>query len=168
MHRATNLLIFTWSFILLSFFFILLPLPINLNWYRPEILVLSICFLSLNFPYSFGVWSAWWVGLATDIFLGTLLGSHAFIFAFIAYFCGKMSFSFKRMLFIPQTLFIAFMVFLKLLFMWVIVDISGNRILDIKYLLTLITSVPTWFLLNYILNIILRRLRLYKVILQTT
>lgn len=78
-----------WLFVILGFYFFavlsVLPLPNNLQWFRPQWLLLFVIFCQLKQPTLFGMGSAWLLGLLMDALLGGRLGENALIFSLIYY-----------------------------------------------------------------------------------
>ena len=63
----------------------LLPLPTWLAILRPEFLVLTVLYWSIQAPFAGGVGLGWCSGLALDAFQGPVLGEHALAVALVAY-----------------------------------------------------------------------------------
>jgi len=57
--------------------------------FNPDWVVLALIYWSIAVPERFGVFSAFWVGLFTDVLTGHLLGQYALIYSLISYFCIK-------------------------------------------------------------------------------
>lgn len=55
--------------------------------FNPDWIVLVLIYWAIALPDRFGVFTAWSVGLLTDVLTGRLLGQYALIYALIAYFC---------------------------------------------------------------------------------
>ncbi len=62
------------------------PLPLWARWFRPDWVVIVICFWVLFLPNRVGVGVAWLTGLALDVLHGAYPGQHAFALAVVAYF----------------------------------------------------------------------------------
>lgn len=63
----------------------LLPLPSWLAIIRPEFLVLTVLYWSIQAPSSGGIGLGWLAGLVLDAFQGPVLGEHALAMALVAY-----------------------------------------------------------------------------------
>ncbi len=63
----------------------LLPLPAWLAILRPEFLVLTVLYWSIQAPYVGGIGLGWFSGLLLDAFQGPVLGEHALAVALVAY-----------------------------------------------------------------------------------
>ncbi len=79
--------------ILASFFLAMIlsviSIPYNLPWefgyLRPDWALLVLIYWVIALPHRVGVFTAWMIGLAMDVLLGSLLGQHALIFLTVAY-----------------------------------------------------------------------------------
>lgn len=56
---------------------------------NPDWIVLTLIYWSIAAPERFGVFTAFWVGLFTDVLTGHLLGQYALIYAVISYLSIK-------------------------------------------------------------------------------
>lgn len=72
-------------FLLLTFPLSVLPLPLSLQWWRPEFLALFAIYFALEVPEKFGVICAWCAGLFLDIVEGNLLGQTAIALSVVVY-----------------------------------------------------------------------------------
>ena len=63
----------------------LLPLPTWLAILRPEFLVLTVLYWSIQAPFAGGIGLGWLSGLLLDAFQGPILGEHALAVALVAY-----------------------------------------------------------------------------------
>lgn len=61
------------------------PLPLFLNAFRPDWLVLIIFYWVLALPHRVSIVHAFILGLLLDLLLGSTLGTHAFLFSLLAY-----------------------------------------------------------------------------------
>lgn len=71
--------------LLVAFALALWPLPDQWGYYRPQILVLVLCYWLLEAPDRIGMGAAFLVGLAADLMFGTLLGEQALRLSVIAF-----------------------------------------------------------------------------------
>jgi rod shape-determining protein MreD len=58
----------------------------SMDVFNPDWIVLVLIYWSIALPERFGVFSAWSIGLLTDVLTGRLLGQYALIYALICYF----------------------------------------------------------------------------------
>lgn len=70
----------------LALILMIVPLPYDWQWYRPECVTLVLIFWVFALPQSVGVITAWCVGLIMDMLGGVLLGQHALALSIVAYF----------------------------------------------------------------------------------
>lgn len=54
--------------------------------FNPDWIALVLIYWSIALPERFGVFTAFWIGLLTDVLTGHLLGQYALIYALISYF----------------------------------------------------------------------------------
>jgi rod shape-determining protein MreD len=76
--------------------------------FNPDWIVLVLIYWSIALPERFGVFTAWCVGLLTDVLTGRLLGQYAMIYALIAYFSIKEHRRLRQFPIIQQCLFVLF------------------------------------------------------------
>jgi len=65
------------------------PLPGWAEPYRPDWVALTLIYWSMTLPQTYGVGSAWLVGLVLDVAQGTLLGQHALALSLVIYITVK-------------------------------------------------------------------------------
>jgi rod shape-determining protein MreD len=70
----------------LAWILMIMPLPYDWQWIRPEWLTLVLIYWVFALPQTVGVMTGWCVGLVMDILGGVLLGQHAMAMAVVAYF----------------------------------------------------------------------------------
>lgn len=75
---------------------------------NPDWIVLVLIYWSIALPERFGVFSAWWIGLLTDVLTGRLLGQHALIYALICYFSINEHRRLRQFPVLQQCLFVFF------------------------------------------------------------
>ena len=77
------------STIILSFIvaliLLLFPLPDYLVWWRPNWLLMVLIYWTMALPHRIGILTAWFLGIMTDVALGSVLGVHGLSMAVIAY-----------------------------------------------------------------------------------
>ncbi len=57
--------------------------------YNPDWIVLVLMYWSIALPERFGVFTAWMIGLLTDVLTGRLLGQYGLVYAIVVYFSIK-------------------------------------------------------------------------------
>ena len=65
------------------------PMPDWMAPYRPDWVVLTLIFWSMNLPQTYSVGHAWLIGIVLDVAYGTLLGQHALALSLIVYLTVK-------------------------------------------------------------------------------
>jgi rod shape-determining protein MreD len=112
--------------------------------FNPDWIALALIYWSMAFPERFGVFSAWSVGLLTDVLTGRLLGQYALIYALIAYFTIKEHRRLRQFPLIQQCVFVFFCLLLSqsIIFGTEIMK-AGNRLtLDFWY--PVLTGTLVW------------------------
>ncbi|MGD0962059.1 MAG: rod shape-determining protein MreD, partial [Methylomonas sp.] len=79
-----------------------------LDVWNPDWIALVLIYWTMALPDRFGVFSAWSIGLLTDVLTGRLLGQYALIYALIAYFCIKEHRRLRQFPRIQQCLYVFF------------------------------------------------------------
>ncbi len=77
------------SSFLLAFVAASIPLPGELDRFRPDWVAMVLIYWCLALPYRIGIGTGWLVGLLVDVGRGALLGQHALAFAALAYLSGQ-------------------------------------------------------------------------------
>lgn len=65
------------------------PMPEWAAPYRPDWVALTLIYWSIRLPKTYGVGTAWIVGIVMDVAQGTLLGQHAIALSLVAYLTVK-------------------------------------------------------------------------------
>lgn len=71
--------------IIIAMLLMLVPLPDNLRFARPEWVLMTLIYWAMALPQRVGVGYAWCVGLLIDVLMGGSLGIEAFSYAFVIY-----------------------------------------------------------------------------------
>jgi len=71
--------------ILVSLMLMIVPLPEAAEPFRPDWLALTLIFWAMQLPRTWGVVTAWLVGIVLDVAQGTLLGQHALGLCFVVF-----------------------------------------------------------------------------------
>jgi rod shape-determining protein MreD len=75
---------------------------------NPDWIALVLIYWSIALPERFGVFTAWSVGLLTDVLTGRLLGQYALIYAILVYFSIKEHRRLRQFPMIQQCVFVFF------------------------------------------------------------
>lgn len=95
------------------------PLPVYISRISPDWVLLILIYWSITTPERTGIFSAWTVGLLTDVLTGRLLGQYALAYPLAIYFCTKNQHRLKRFPLFQQGLLILFVQLLsQLLLFW--------------------------------------------------
>lgn len=74
-----------WVTIIIGLLLQIMPWSSSFYIFKPHWLMLILIYWIVALPHRVGITTAFLVGIIIDLFLGTLLGIHAFIFSLIAY-----------------------------------------------------------------------------------
>ena len=85
LNREIKNTFYTWAVLMISCSLLVVPLPEFLTFFRPPWLSLSVIFFSIMTPASFGVFSAFIIGLLADVLQGNIFGGNAMALSLIAY-----------------------------------------------------------------------------------
>ena len=83
----------------------------SLDPFNPDWVLLVLIYWSIALPERFGVFTAWTVGLLTDVLTGRLLGQYALIYALMAYFSIREHRRLRQFPLLQQCLFVFVCVF---------------------------------------------------------
>jgi rod shape-determining protein MreD len=134
-----------------------MPLPDNLQWWRPEWVLLILLYWIVAFPDRIGIGTAWVVGLLLDVLEGNLLGMNAFSLTVVAY-VAQLSYQRIQMFAWPQqVLTVFFLVALNQLIGHWIKGVLGVSVQTLMFLLPAIVSALLWPWVFVILRGIKRR-----------
>lgn len=104
----------------------LLPLPSLIDGLRPAFAVLTVLFWSIAAPRAGGFLLGFAVGLALDVFKGTVLGQHALAIALIVYIAIRYHLQLRNKPLVEQALFVGLMMFLFEAVVWLIDGWTGH------------------------------------------
>ena|SRR3990167_5972010 len=137
---------------LVGILLMLMPLPHLINWLRPQWIFLILLFWVVREPDFCGIGTAWMLGLFTDCLMGTPLGLHALVYAFLIYIVLKFHAPFSNLPRWQQMLTILFFSSLNLLLQKMILNFSGNGALQIHFFTPVLLSTLFWPLIYSVLN----------------
>ncbi|MGY6277651.1 rod shape-determining protein MreD [Methylomonas sp. MgM2] len=80
----------------------------SLDVFNPDWVVLVLIYWSIALPDRFGVFSAFWVGLFTDVLTGHLLGQYALIYAIVSFLSIQEHRRLRQFPLLQQCLFVLF------------------------------------------------------------
>lgn len=135
------------------------PMPDWAAPYRPDWVVLTLIFWSMNLPQTYSVGHAWIVGIMLDVAYGTLLGQHALALSLIVYLTVKFHLQ-LRLYPVPQMALtiIPMLAIYKFILFWI------NGVIGIQTPLStywgpVITGALIWPLVNLVLQTVPYRTR---------
>jgi len=120
------------------------PLPIILNAFRPDWMILIIFYWVLALPHRVGVIHAFILGLLLDLLLGSILGMHALVFSIIAYL---ISINYQRIRYftiVQTTLLVGLFISFSKLSLYFIAYALQDIVLHKHYFWSIFTSMLIW------------------------
>ncbi|KPU83098.1 rod shape-determining protein MreD [Psychromonas sp. PRT-SC03] len=122
----------------------ILPLPMFLNAFRPDWMILIIFYWVLATPHRIGIIHAFFLGLILDILLGSMLGMHALLFSLLAYFVCVDYQRIRYFTLVQTTLLIGIAVLcIKLSLFW-IASTQQDILLHKSYFWSIFSSMLIW------------------------
>ncbi|WP_392558477.1 rod shape-determining protein MreD [Orbus mooreae] len=85
MNRIAHNYWVIWVTLLIGLLLQIIPWTSSFYMLKPHWLMLVTIYWVLALPHRVGIWTAFLIGMILDLFSGTVLGVHAFIFSVIAY-----------------------------------------------------------------------------------
>lgn len=122
----------------------IIPLPYDWQWVRPECLTLVLIYWVFALPQTVGVVTGWCVGLAMDILGGVLLGQHALAMAIVAYFAYVLRNRLRLFPFWQQALIVFVLVGLGELLLLLVQWLMGHPPKTPLYWASTLSSVLVW------------------------
>jgi len=120
------------------------PLPIFLNAFRPDWMVLIIFYWVLALPHRISVMHGFVLGLLLDLLLGSTLGMHALLFSLLAYF---VSIGYQRIRYftlVQTTLLVGFLILITKLSLYWLASSLQEIVLHKHYFWSIFTSMLIW------------------------
>lgn len=138
----------SYKVIYLSFFLCLVaaifPLPIMLNAFRPEWMILVLFYWIIALPHRVNIGHAFILGLLLDLLLGSILGMHALLFSLLAYFTSINFQRFRNFTLVQTTLLVGLFVFISKLALYWIASSMQDIVLHRHYFWSIFTSMLVW------------------------
>lgn len=120
------------------------PLPIFLNAFRPDWMVLIIFYWVLALPHRISIMHAFILGILLDLLLGSTLGMHALLFSLLAY---VVSISYQRIRYftiVQTTLLVGLFVLMTKLALYWLASSLQEIVLHKHYFWSIFTSMLIW------------------------
>jgi len=130
------------------------PLPLVLNAFRPDWMVLIIFYWVLALPHRVSIIHAFILGVLLDLLLGSTLGMHAMLFALLAYIVSVGYQRIRYFTMVQTTLLVGFFVLLTKLSLYGLASTLQDIELHKSYFWSIFTSMLIWpwffFFMRYI------------------
>lgn len=135
--------------IIYSVFFVglicaIFPLPIILNAFRPDWMILIIFYWVLAVPQRIGIVHAFILGVLLDLLLGSTLGIHGLIFSLLAYVISANYQRLRYFTLVQTTLLTGIFVLIAKLSLYCIASSLQDIILHKHYFWSIFTSMLIW------------------------
>lgn len=123
--------------------------------FNPDWIALVLMYWSIALPERVGVFSAFCVGLVTDVLTGCLLGQYALIYSLITYFSIKQHRRLRQFPLIQQCLFVLLCLLLgqSLIFGIELMQASANRLSSLLWY-PVLSGAIAWPLVFHVLRAI--------------
>ncbi len=125
------------------------PLLDQLN---PDWIALVLVYWTMAFPERFGVFTACFVGLLTDVLTGRLLGQYALIYALIAYFSVKEHRRLRQFPLLQQSLFVFYFLALAKVIVFGMESLQAGNRLALSFWYPIFTGVLAWPVVFWLLR----------------
>lgn len=120
------------------------PLPIILNAFRPDWMVLVLCYWIIALPHRVNIGHAFILGLFLDLLLGSILGMHAMLLSLLAYITSINFQRFRNFTLVQTTLLLGVFIFMSKLALYWIASSMQEIILHRHYFWSVFTSMLVW------------------------
>lgn len=132
---------------------IMQPFP-GIELFNPDWIMLVLIYWSIALPERFGVFTAWSIGLLTDVLTGRLLGQFALIFALICYFSIRQHRRLRQFPIIQQCLFIFCCLLGEQVLIFLTQSMQGTNRLDLTFWYPIVSGTLVWPLVFLLLRYI--------------
>lgn len=139
--------------------FAIFPLPIMLNAFRPDWMILIIFYWVLALPHRVSIGHAFILGIVFDLLLGSTLGMHALLFSLLAYIIITNYQLFRYFTLVQTTLLVGMFSLLSKLLLYVMASSLQDIILHKSYFWSVFTSMLVWPWFFLFLRFIRRRFK---------
>lgn len=124
--------------------FAVFPLPLIVNAFRPDWMILIIFYWVLALPHRVSVFHAFILGLLLDLLLGSILGIHTLLFSILAYVISINYQRIRYLTLVHTTLLVGAFVFVSKLSLYLLVSILQHVVLHKDYFWSIFTSMLIW------------------------
>lgn len=130
--------------LILALLLTIMPLPLTVDAFRPDWLLIVLLYWSLALPNRINVFTAWVMGFILDILLGSVLGVHAAAMA-IAVFVMSVNFQkIRNFSGLQQSLVVGVIIALYHLLVFWLQRMLDDVVFLPSYLYPVITSIIVW------------------------
>lgn len=130
----------------------ILPMPNNWQWIRPEWLTLVLIYWIFVLPQSVGIVTAWCVGLVMDSLYGGILGRYALSLIVVAFLARFLRYRIRLIPVWQQALVILTLVGVGECVLFLVQWIIGHPPRTIYYWVPMITSMLFWPWIRRLMN----------------
>ena len=127
-----------------GFIFAIIPLPIILNAFRPDWMILIIFYWVLALPHRVSIVHAFILGLVLDLLLGSILGIHGLLFSILAYVISINYQRFRYFTLVQTTLLVGLFVLVSKLSLYLLASSFQDIVLHKHYFWSIFTSMFIW------------------------
>lgn len=129
---------------LLGLIFAIFPLPIILDAFRPDWMILVIFYWVLALPHRISIVHAFVLGLIFDLLLGSVLGMHSLLFSIFAYLISINYQRIRCFSLVQTTLLAGFFVLISKLSLFWLASSLQDIVLHKSYFWPVFTSMLIW------------------------
>jgi len=134
--------------LLIAILLMILPLPTQIQPFRPEFVALTLIYWAMATPNRLGIGLSWCIGLLMDILMGGTLGVFAFLSTFIVYFVLKFHLQLRQYPCVQQ----AFIIFTLILLVQIVKVFIFWPDMNSNFYFSAITSMLLWPVIYKILS----------------
>lgn len=142
-YRARGTWVIFLSF-LLALMLSALPLPEDLQWWRPEWVVLVLLYWIVAIPERVGLGSAWIMGIMLDLLEGSMLGLNALSLTLVAYIMLLLYRRVRMFSWLQQAVFVFILVAINQIVSHWIKGILGGSVQTLMFLVPAFISAMLW------------------------
>lgn len=151
-----GLITLIWTY-LASLVLMVMPMPAELDIFRPDWVTLVLLYWVLALPHRVNIGTALVLGVLSDILLGSVLGVHALGMVVVTYFAARHFQRFRNFSIPQQAVLIAFLILLKRMLVFQANVFIHDAEFTASYFWPALTSAVFWLWLFPLLRKIRRR-----------
>ncbi len=119
---------------------------------NPDWILLVIVYWAIALPERFGVFTACFAGLLTDVLTGRMLGQYALIYSIVAYFSVKGHRRLRQFPLLQQSLFVFYFLLLSKIIVFGMESMKAGNRLQFDFWYPIISGVMAWPLVFWALR----------------